>query len=71
MPPDRGGSSCDPQPATRPTANVDLRGRVHGGRYAAEADFTVTSIILIEQAGGDPVFGAVAKEAESVEMRVE
>jgi hypothetical protein len=51
-----------------PSANVELLVvSPEGG--AGAGDFTVPTGTPIEQAGGDPVFGAVAKEAAGVEIR--
>jgi hypothetical protein len=50
------------------SANVDLTVvSPEGGARAA--DFTVPHAAVIEQAGGDPVFGAVTKAAVGVEIR--
>jgi hypothetical protein len=51
-----------------PSANVDLTAiSPEGG--AGAGDFSVPYARMIEQAGGDPVFGAVTKEADGVEIR--
>jgi hypothetical protein len=52
------------------SANVELTVvSPEGG--AGAGDFTVPTRTPIEQAGGDPVFGAVTKEAAGVELRLE
>lgn len=53
-----------------PDANVDLHLlSAEGG--AGTGNFTVPDATPIEQAGGDPTFGAVSKEATGVELRLE
>lgn len=57
-----------PSTSDAPTANVDLSVvSPEGG--AGAGDFTVPGGALIVQAGGDPVFGAVTKDAAGVEIR--
>jgi hypothetical protein len=57
-----------PSTSDAPTANVDVSVvSPEGG--AGAADFSVPYGSPIEQSGGDPVFGAVTKEAVSVEIR--
>ena len=59
-----------PSSSDEPTANVELSVvSPEGG--AGAGDFTVPGGRPIEQAGGDPVFGAVTKDAAGVEIRLE
>ena len=51
-------------------ANVELQ-LVSSEGGAGTGDFTVPNATPIEQAGGDPTFGAVTKEATGVELRLE
>ncbi len=51
-----------------PSANIELT-LVSPEGGAGAGDFTVPHAEMIEQAGGDPVFGAVTKEADGVEIR--
>ena len=57
-----------PSTSDAPTANVDLS-VVSPVGGAGTGDFTVPGGALIEQAGGDPVFGAVTMDAAGVEIR--
>ncbi|HEX7248304.1 MAG TPA: hypothetical protein VF351_09420, partial [Actinomycetota bacterium] len=59
-----------PSTSGKPDANVDLR-LVSSEGGAGTGDFTVPDATPIEQAGGDPTFGAVTKEATGVELRLE
>ena len=62
------------RPQTQPgyIANVQLElTTAEGPGVVAGGPFTVTEDRPIEQAGGDPVFGAVVKEADAVELRLE
>ena len=59
-----------PSTSDAPTANVELSVvSPEGG--AGTGDFTVPNGASIEQAGGDPVFGAVSLDAASVELHLE
>jgi hypothetical protein len=53
-----------------PSANVELSVISPEGEIGA-GDFSVPDDAPIEQAGGDPTFGAVTKEASGVELRLE
>jgi hypothetical protein len=53
-----------------PSANVELSVVSPEGEMSA-GDFSVPDDAPIEQAGGDPTFGAVTKEASGVELRLE
>jgi hypothetical protein len=62
------------RPQTEPgyVTNVELElSTAEGSGVRAGGPFTVGRDRPIEQAGGDPVFGAVVKEAEAVELRLE
>ena len=60
-----------PSTSADPTANVELAVISPEGGGAGTGDFSVPGDTPIEQAGGDPTFGAVAKEASGVELRLE
>ncbi|MGH2629550.1 MAG: hypothetical protein ACRDHI_03190, partial [Actinomycetota bacterium] len=60
-----------PSVSAGPTANVELAVISSEGEGAGAGDFTVPVDTPIEQAGGDPTFGAVTKEASGVELRLE
>jgi hypothetical protein len=54
-----------------PSANVELSVTSPEGEGVSADDFSVPDEAPIEQAGGDPTFGAVTKEASGVELRLE
>jgi hypothetical protein len=60
-----------PSTSAGPAANVQLAVISPEGGGAGAGDFTVPADTPIEQAGGDPTFGAVTKEASGVELRLE
>jgi hypothetical protein len=60
-----------PSSGAGPAANVELAVISPEGEGVGAGDFTVPADTPIEQAGGDPTFGAVTKEASGVELRLE
>jgi hypothetical protein len=60
-----------PSTSAGPAANVELSVISPEGEGAGAGDFSVPSDTPIEQAGGDPTFGAVTKDASGVELRLE
>lgn len=60
-----------PSTSEGPNTNVDLHLIGAEGTGTGVGDFTVPDATPIEQAGGDPTFGAVTKEATGVELRLE
>lgn len=60
-----------PSTSQGPDANVDLHVIGAEGSGTGAGDFTVPETTPIEQAGGDPTFGAVTKAATGVELRLE
>jgi hypothetical protein len=60
-----------PSPSDDPAANVVLRSHHAEGGAVGLGDTTVPDGMDIDQAGGDPVFGFVTKEATGVEIRLE
>jgi len=60
-----------PSGGSDPRSNVVLEAvHAEGGRVGL-GDFFLTDDHAIEQAGGDPVFGAVVKDADGVELQLE
>ena len=59
-----------PSTSGGPDANVDLH-LISSEGGAGTGNFTVPDATTIEQAGGDPTFGVVSKEASGVELRLE
>jgi hypothetical protein len=60
-----------PSSGSGSSPNVELQLETSDGKGSELADIVVPNELPIEQAGGDPVFGAVVKQAEAVELRLE
>jgi hypothetical protein len=60
-----------PSAGSDPMSNIDLESITAEGGAVGLGDVILDEDRPIEQAGGDPVFGAVAKEATGVELKLE